>query len=334
MNKEYIKKIVESVDNVELGTESLVKTWVDTGNYALNKIISDSFIKGLPFNRVIEIFGDPSTGKSLLIYHLLANIQKMGGIAILDDTEDSYTSEFGKTIGVNNQELIKLSSLTVEEHFEKIFLGWKDSKGKDKKSLVNMILEEDSKCLIIVALDSLALLSTKHEQEVKFEKPDMIKAKQIRAGLRMCSDIIKGNNILYVISNHVIAKIGVLYGPKKTTPGGSGVPFQASIRLDLSLRGKIKNDNDDEDSDEIVGVRSEAYVMKNKINAPFKRAVLDIRFDKGVIRESGLYDILLQLNTIQEGDEVKKGFFKYENEQFRKSEFDTFLSTHKEIIEK
>ena len=120
MSKDYIKKIVDDVDNAELGTEASVSNWASTGSYAINKIISNSFVRGLPFNRVVEIFGDPSTGKSLLIYHLIANVQKMGGVAILDDTEDAYTPEFGKMIGINNQELIRLSSLTVEEHFEKV----------------------------------------------------------------------------------------------------------------------------------------------------------------------------------------------------------------------
>ena len=345
MSKDYIKKIVDDVDNAELGTEASVSNWASTGSYAINKIISNSFVRGLPFNRVVEIFGDPSTGKSLLIYHLIANVQKMGGVAILDDTEDAYTPEFGKMIGINNQELIRLSSLTVEEHFEKVFLGWKSkkkknkddeeyedtkSKAKAKPSLVQMILDEEPNCLILVALDSLALLSTKHEQTVLFEKPDMIKAKQIRAGLRMCSDIVKKNNILHVISNHVTAKIGVLYGPKKTTPGGSGVPFQASVRLDLSLRGKILDDNEN-----VIGVQSKVHVAKNRISAPFKKAIVDIKFDRGVVKESGLYDVLLNSNTIQEeGADIKRGFFKYGEEQFRKSEFDAFLSTHKEILEK
>jgi recombination protein RecA len=328
--KDYIADVVKSVESAELGNESTVKHWADTGNYALNEAISGSFDRGFPFQRVVELFGDPSTGKSLIIYHLLADVQKRGGVAILDDTEDSYTPEFGKQIGIDNNELIKLSSLTVEEHFEKIFFGWKDSKGKQRPSIVQMILENEPGCLIVVALDSLALLSTRHEQEVKFEKPDMIKAKQIRAGLRMCSDVVKSNNILHLISNHTIAKIGVMYGPKKTTPGGSGVPFQASVRIDLSLRAKIKEG----DTDKVIGVNSEACVVKNKVGAPFRKALLEIEFAKGLIQESGLYESLLAKGLISEGDDVKKGFFKYGENQFRKrkEDFLEFLLAHPEII--
>lgn len=324
--KKYIAKLVSEIEGAEFGSDVEVKSWISTGNFALNKAISGDYNKGLPLGRVVDIFGDPSTGKSLIIYHLLANIQKMGGIAILDDTEDAYTKEFGQTIGINNEELIKLSSLTVEEHFEKVFLGWKNSKGKNQSSLINMILDREPNCPVVVALDSLALLSTKHEQEVLFEKPDMIKAKQIRAGLRMCSKIMRQANVLHIISNHVTAKIGVMYGPKKTTPGGSGVPFQASVRLDLSLGSKLKDDNDN-----IIGVESEVYVVKNKVSAPFKKAIVDIKFDKGMIPESGLLDSLVCNGIIKE-DEEKKGFFVYSNESFRKGKFDEFLVAHPEIL--
>ncbi len=325
-HRDFITKIVSDVDGVEIGTDTEIRNWVNTGNYALNKVISGDYHKGMPLGRVVEIFGDPSTGKSLLIYHLLANIQKIGGIAILDDTEDAYTKEFGQTIGIDNDELIKLNSLTVEEHFEKVFLGWKDSKGKARDSIVAMITNKEPNCPIVVALDSLALLSTKHEQEVLFEKPDMIKAKQIRAGLRMCSKIMRNANILHIISNHVIAKIGVMYGSKKTTPGGSGVPFQASVRLDLSLGSKMKDDNDN-----VFGVESEVHVVKNKVSAPYKKCLINIQFDKGIVPESGLLDSLVNNGIIKE-DEEKKGFFAYNSESFRKGKFDEFLVAHPEIL--
>ena len=224
MSKKWLSKVVKDFEGIGIANNATIDMWVDTGSYALNKAISGSYLRGLPFGRVVDISGDPSTGKSLIIYHILANVQKMGGVAILDDTEDAYVKEFGEKIGINNEELIILNSLTVEEHFEKVFLGWKDSKGKKKRSLVDLIVENEPDCPIVVALDSVALLSTRHEQEVKFEKPDMIKAKQLRAGMRMVSSHLQQNNILHLISNHVIAKIGVLYGPKKTTPGGSGIP--------------------------------------------------------------------------------------------------------------
>jgi len=291
MSKDYLAKVIKDFEGVVTADTQNINNWVDTGSYALNKAISGSYHKGLPFGRVVDISGDPSTGKSLIIYHILANCQKMGGVAILDDTEDAYVKEFGESIGINNDELILLNSLTVEEHFEKVFLGWKNSSGKKKESLVDLIVDNEPECPIVVALDSVALLSTRHEQDVKFDKPDMVKAKQIRAGMRMVSKHLQDHEVLHMISNHVIAKIGVMYGPKKTTPGGSGIPFQASVRMDLSLGKKII---DKKIENKIIGVQSRVKITKNKISAPFKETILDIFFDNGVDPYSGVVDMLVQ----------------------------------------
>jgi recombination protein RecA len=255
----------------------------------------------------------------------------MGGVAILDDTEDAYIREFGERIGINNDELILLSSLTVEEHFEKVFLGWKDSKGKAKKSLVDLIVENDPDCPIVVALDSVALLSTRHEQEVKFEKPDMAKAKQIRAGMRMVSGNLQRHNILHLISNHVIAKIGVLFGNPKTTPGGSGIPFQASARIELSLGKKIK---DKENEEKKVGIQSNVYIAKNKMSAPFKEATIDIYFDRGVDPYSGIQQAMVDDGVLKEEEGNK---FVYtapdgKKETIRGFKFQEWLQEHLDLL--
>lgn len=327
IDMKFIQDIVDGVEGAASGNESKVDLWIDSGNYALNYVISGNYQNGYPVGRVVELFGDPSTGKSLLIYHLIAKIQQMGGIAILDDTEDAYTGTFGKMLGIDNDNLIMLNSLTVEEHFEKVFTGWKDSKGKDRPSLVDMIWEKDTNCPVLVALDSLALLSTRHEQEVKFERPDMAKAKMIRAALRIASATMKRGNIIHVISNHVTSKIGVLFGNPKTTPGGSGVPFSASVRLELSYMGKIKDENN---PDRIIGVKSVIKGSKNKVSAPFKHAEVEIIFDKGVTPYSGLLDVMMLNGTVKEGD--KKGHIIIGTESFRKSEFESFISQHPELL--
>lgn len=326
MDKGLIQSIVDGVDGAELGTSAEVKMWLPTGNYALNKVISGSYKRGVPFGRVIDIFGDPSTGKSLLIYHMIAHIQKMGGVAILDDTEDAYTKSFGECIGIDNDSLIRLSSLTVEEHFGKCFLGWKQpSSGKDKLPLVQLILDEDPNCPILVALDSLALLSTDHERDSPMETPDMSKAKMIRKGLRKSSDIMSKGNIIHVISNHVTAKIGVMFGKKTTTPGGSGVPFQASVRLELSSAGKVKDDDKN-----VTSVKSGVHVSKNKIGMPFKNTEIEIFFDRGMDPYSGLLESLELEGIVKPGE--KRGEMLYGDKSFRKSEFLEFIQANPDLL--
>ena len=329
IDTKFIKSVISDVEGATSGHESKVDAWLDSGNYALNRVISGDYLKGLPFGRVVEVFGDPSTGKSLLIYHWIALVQKMGGIAILDDSEDTYSESFGNMLGIDNDNLILLSSLTVEEHFEKCFLGWKDSKGKEKPGLVDLIWEKDTKCPILVCLDSLALLSTRHEQEVRLEKVDMSKAKLVRAALRNSSKWMKERgNILHVISNHVTTKIGVVFGNPKTTPGGSGIPFSASVRLDLAYSGKIKDDNN---PDKIIGVHSRVTAAKNKVSAPFKNCELDIIFDKGVDSHSGLLDSFLAEGLAKESD--KRGYVTIGKDSVRKSEFADYVKTHSEILQ-
>ena len=331
MSKKWLSKVVKDFEGIGIANNATIDMWVDTGSYALNKAISGSYLRGLPFGRVVDISGDPSTGKSLIIYHILANVQKMGGVAILDDTEDAYVKEFGEKIGINNEELIILNSLTVEEHFEKVFLGWKDSKGKKKRSLVDLIVENEPDCPIVVALDSVALLSTRHEQKVKFEKPDMIKAKQLRAGMRMVSSHLQQNNILHLISNHVIAKIGVLYGPKKTTPGGSGIPFQASVRIDLSLGKKI-TDKDIETKK--VGVQSRVKITKNKISAPFKETMLDVYFETGVDQYSGIQQLMVDEGTLiaETGNKFTFKSADGKTEVIRGFKFKAWIQEHQDLL--
>ena len=323
IDSKFISSIIGKIEGAASGKESKVDYWLDSGNYALNKVISGDYTKGLPFGRVVEVFGDPSTGKSLLIYHWIAAVQKMGGIAILDDTEDAYTDEFGKMLGVDSSALIRLSSLTVEEHFEKVFLGWKDENGKMKPGLVDLIWEKDTECPILVALDSLALLSTRHEQEVMLEKPDMSKAKQIRAALRNSARYMKQGNILHIVSNHVTSKIGVMFGNPRTTPGGTGMPFSASVRLELTYHGKIK---DADNTAKIIGVMSTAKGSKNRIAIPFQEADLDIYFNKGVDPFSGLMENMLVSGEAKEGE--KKGSIEIFGEQVRKSEFKEYIKNN------
>jgi recombination protein RecA len=323
IDSKFISSVIGKIEGAASGTEAKVDYWLDSGNYALNKVISGDYTKGLPFGRVVEVFGDPSTGKSLLIYHWIAAIQKMGGVAILDDTEDAYTDKFGKMLGIDSDALIRLSSLTVEEHFEKVFLGWKDANGKMKPGLVDLIWERDKECPILIALDSLALLSTRHEQEVMLEKPDMSKAKQIRAALRNSARYMKQGNILHIVSNHVTSKIGVMFGNPRTTPGGTGMPFSASVRVELMYTGKIK---DPENTDKIIGVMSRAKGSKNRVAIPFQEADLDIYFDRGVDPLSGLLENMTVNGIAKEGD--KRGYIEVFGEQVKKSEFKEYIKSN------
>lgn len=307
--KKEIEKILDELVG-KRGVEVEIKDWVSTGNIALDWAISDKLIGGgLPLGRVIELFGDPSTGKSLLILHIIAEAQKKGYIAILDDSEASYNRWFAEKIGVNTKELYILDSITVEEHAEAV------------QKIIHSIREKDTKTPIIVALDSLAILSTKHERETGFEKPDLTKAKMVRQAMRLLGADFLKNDVLYVVSNHVISNIGVMYGAKKTTPGGSGVPFQSSVRVNLSVGSYIEGEKG------AKGVFVRAKVVKNKIAPPLKEVELKVDFEKGVDKYSGLLDVLVSLGKINKN----KGWYEYGGKSYREKEITEKLP---EILEK
>ena len=304
--KNIFEDIVGQYEDVKLGVGAEVPAWVHSGNYALNKVMSGNYFAGYPCGRIIEFFGDPSTGKSLLIYVAMANFQKQYGehaYIILDDSEDVFTETMAKIVGIDTARIVILGSETVEEHFGKIFLGMKEvaeegSKPKKKAGLVPYILEKDPEAKILVALDSVAMLSTVHEKEVLFEKDDMTKAKKLRAGLRMVNKcFVSKHDILYLIANHVIAQINA-YGNAKSTPGGKAIPFMSSVRLDLTMDEKLKVGK--EKDDKVIGIRTIALAKKNKIAAPFAKAWLDIYFDKGMDEMSGLVDSLVENGLLRQ----------------------------------
>jgi len=332
--KKLIDKVLDSVEGVQLGNDAPVVNWLSTGNFALNKIISGDFNKGFPFKRIVDIFGVQSSGKSMILYHALAEVQKLGGLASLDDIERSYMPNFGAKIGIDNSELFLFQdkcSVTVEEHFERMFLEYVDDSKKKRKGIVPMILDQNPACPIVVALDSLAALSTRHEKEVLLEKPDMTKAKVIRAALRIITEVVGRGNVLYLIANHITDNVGVLYGPKKTTPGGSAVPFYASVRLELSKTVQVQP----EDSLKVIGVDLGVYTSKNKVAPPFREATIRALFDSGIDPHSGLLDVMVDDSiVVAETDKGGKrtGTYSFGEEKFTKKTFGEFLLSHPQIL--
>jgi len=301
--KELLEDVLKEAEGVSLGIDKNINDYLDTGNLALNKIISDDYFKGYPLGRIVELYGDPSTGKSMLIYQAMANWQKKyeeKAVCILDDTEDVFTEFVARIVGLDGSKVLVVSSETVEDHFETVFLG-----AKKKQSLVDRILSRNKDFKIIVALDSVAHLSTRHEKEVGLDKSDLSKAKQIRAGLRLAQKTVSSNNILYLISNHVYAPLSAIR-PTKTTPGGKAIPFLSSVRIELELKQKIGTQ----------GVVSKAFVKKNKVAQPFRSCELYIDFKTGLDRVSGVESYLVEDGLLKDraswwelpdGKKIRKG---------------------------
>jgi recombination protein RecA len=273
-----------------------VAGWLDTGCYALNWAISGRFLRGYPLGHVVEIFGDPSTGKSFLVARALAQAQARGGAVLLDDTEGAYNIEWMQKLGVDTDKLAYVVSDTVSDHLattNAFIEAYTAIKAKNKKLGPG-----------VLACDSLAELTTEHEQEVQLEKRDMTKAKDLKAFFRLTSGRLHGLPIVHILTNHVIANIGNLFN-KRTTGGGGGPKYQSSVRIDLRGTSKLKGETD------YVGVWCRAVIDKNRLAPPWKEVRLVIPFYQPISRASGLIPALVNLGLLQ----AQGQFLKYQGQK-------------------
>lgn len=277
-----------------------VQGWLDTGNYALNWAISGQFQRGYPLGHTVEIFGDPSTGKSYLIIRAIHRVQRMGGVALLDDTEGAYNLEWLETLGINVDELGYEHSRTVKDHLDVA------------KGFVAAYEKMQPKGPGLLSCDSIALLSTEHELEVGLDKRDMTKAAELKAFFRIIAGELSALPVVHISTNHTIANIGNTF-QRRTTPGGGGPKFQASVRIDLRSVSKIKGDADGD----YQGVICTAFIDKNRLAPPWKRVRLAIPFYQPISRASGLIPVLLDLGVLEDAN----GFIRF---QGRKTKLRTF----------
>jgi len=251
-----------------------IRGWINTGNYALNYAVSGKFQHGWPLGHVTEIHGDPSTGKSYLLYRCIAAAHEDDKTtALLDDTEGAFNLEWAAYLGIDTNRLYYTHSHTVLEHMKVLeaYLG------AHKRGLI--------------ALDSLARLTTEHELENP-EKVSLARAKDLHKLFRVMGARISQADMAYVVANHHIANIGNIYQPT-TTPGGGALKYQASVRVGLRLGKKFKDDRDD-----IVAQQVHATVDKNRVTVPFRKCTFIIPFYQPINPYSGLLPILLKLSVV------------------------------------
>jgi recombination protein RecA len=257
------------------------KGFLDSGNYALNWAMSGRLLRGYPLGHTVEIFGDPSTGKSLLVARAMAMAQRTGGVALLDDTEGSYNLDWIGALGVDPSKLAYRRSRTVKEHFE------------TARGFVAAMRAMKHQGPGVLACDSLSLLSTEHELEVGLDKRDMSKAGELRAFFRLMGAEFVDLPVVHISASHVIANIGNMF-QKRTTSGGGGPKYQASIRLDLRTVSKIKNA-----AKEPIGVLAHVVVDKNRVVAPWKEVRIGIPFVQPISPASGLIPLLVAWGVVE-----------------------------------
>src|SRR6201987_2300459 len=232
-------------------------------------------IGGVPRGRVIEIFGPESSGKTTLVYHILAEAQKLGGVCAFVDAEHAMDPLYAQEIGVD---------------IDEVLVSQPDN-GEQALEIVDMLIR--SGAVDMIAVDSVAALTPRAELEGQMGDQSVgLQARMMSQAMRKLAGNLNRAQTLCRGTNQIREKVGVMFGSPETQPGGRALKFYASQRLDIRRIETLK------DGTEAVGNRVRVKVVKNKVAAPFKQAEFDIEFGKGISTSGCLIDLVLDNNVV------------------------------------
>lgn len=233
-------------------------------------------VGGVPRGRVIEIFGPEASGKTTLAQHIVAEVQKMGGIAAFVDAEHALDPEYAQKIGVNVNELLISQPDTGEQALE----------------IVETLVRSNGVDVIVV--DSVAALVPKAEIEGEMGDSHMgLQARLMSQALRKLTGIVSKTRTVVIFINQTRQKIGVFFGNPETTTGGTALKFYSSVRIEVRRSAQIKQ------GDKIIGNRVKVKVVKNKVSAPFRATEFDIMYNEGISKAGDMIDTGVEWGIIK-----------------------------------
>lgn len=287
---------------------------IPTGSISLDIALG---IGGIPRGRVVEIYGPESSGKTTLTLHVIANVQKSGGVAAFIDAEHALDPEYAKKIGVNVNDLL---------------ISQPDN-GEQALDIVETLVSSGQVNVIVV--DSVAALVPKAEIEGDMGDSHMGRqARLMSQALRKLTSIISKSNCTVIFINQIRMKIGVVFGNPETTTGGNALKFYCSVRIEVRRSAQIKK------GEEIVGNRTKVKIVKNKVAPPFRTTEFDIMYNEGIsasgdVLDTGVkYEVVAKKGNSFSFGEMKLGVGREVAKQFLKENPKVMKEISKEIFKK
>lgn len=258
---------------------------IPTGSFSLDLALG---IGGVPKGRIIEIYGAESSGKTTLAEHIVASVQKRGGVAAFIDAEHALDPEYARKIGVRIDQLLISQPDTGEEALQIV------------ESLVR------SGAIEVIAVDSVAALTPRAEIEGEIGDSHIaLQARLMSQALRKLTAICAKAGTTIIFLNQIRMKIGMVFGNPEDTPGGKALKFYSSVRIELRRAAKIKK------GEEIIGNRIKAKVVKNKVAPPFRSAEFDIMWNQGICAEADVLNLAVKYAVVKK----KGGWYAYNEQQ-------------------
>src|SRR3954468_122033 len=278
---------------------------ISTGSLSLDLALG---IGGLPRGRIVEIFGPESSGKTTLVYHVIAEAQRRGGICAFIDAEHAMDPAYAKRIGVDIDNLLVSQPDTGEQALE----------------ITELLIR--SGALDVVAIDSVAALTPKAELEGEMGDSHVgLQARMMSQAMRKLAGTLNRTDTICIFTNPLREKIGVMFGNPEVTPGGRALKFYSSVRLDIRRIETLK------EGVEAIGNRVRVKVAKNKVAPPFKLAEFDILYGQGISWEGTVLDAGLERKVVQKSG----SYFSFEDERLGQGRQNAtaFLREHPDVTQ-
>ncbi|MEI7899503.1 MAG: recombinase RecA [bacterium] len=302
IRKEFGESAIMRMGDAEASKNIAV---ISTGALSLDLALG---VGGLPRGRVVEIYGQESSGKTTLALHVIANAQKGGGLAAFVDAEHAMDANYARRIGVN------LDDLLVSQ----------PNSGEEALTITEQLVK--SGALDVVVVDSVAALAPQAELDGNMGDSHMgLQARLMSQAMRKLTSAISQTKTLCIFTNQIREKIGVMFGNPETTPGGKALKFYSSVRLNVQRIGAIKDP-----AGAVIGNRTRVKVVKNKVAPPFTEAEFDILYVRGISWEGSVLDAALARNVV-----TKRGsWLSFGTEQIGQGAVASteFLRSHPEIV--